>query len=196
MKFKPYANYLSAGSVMIAGVALGLFATLLSLDSGYGFDPLRAGPWTAWPKVGGADIDPYARAVVSRSGEAPLGRDQGLAFVARADSSGAPLDADCEYRIVDPLPAARFWTLALATAEGRLIANPAERYGYSSVDVLRREGGAFEIAVAREARAGNWLSPGSARGFIVVLRLYDTPLDVESNPDPNSFPKIVKLACA
>ncbi|NUJ79419.1 DUF1214 domain-containing protein [Methylocystis sp. FS] len=196
MDLKPYANYLRAASAMIAGVGVGLLATVLSLNAGYGFNSLRAGPWTAWPHIGGADIDPYARAVISRSGEAPLGRDQGLAFIARADSNGAPLSAECEYRIIDPLPAARFWTIALASPDGRLLANPTERYGYSSVDVLRNEGGAFEIDVAREARPGNWLSPGGAKDFVVMLRLYDTPLDIESAPDPNSFPKIVKLGCA
>ena len=178
MDLKPYANYLRAASAMLAGVGIGLFATVLSLNAGYGFNSLRAGAWTAWPHIGGADIDPYARAVISRSGEAPLGRDQGLAFIARANSNGAPLSADCEYRIVDPLPAARFWTIALASPDGRLLANPTERYGYSSVDVLRKEGGAFEIDVAREARPGNWLSPGESKGFVVMLRLYDTPLDI------------------
>jgi hypothetical protein len=196
LNLKPYANYLRAASAMIAGLAIGLLATALSLDAGYGFNSLRAGPWTAWPHTGGAGIDPYARAVISRSGEAPLGRDQGLAFIARTDSDGAPLNADCEYRIADPLPAARYWTIALASPDGRLLANSTERYGYSSVDVLRKEGGAFEIDVAREARPGNWLSPGEARDFVVMLRLYDTSLDIDTNPDPNSFPKIVKLGCA
>jgi hypothetical protein len=196
LDLKPYANYLRAGSAMIAGLAIGLLATVLSLNAGYGFDSLRAGPWTSWPHIGGADIDPYARAVISRSGEAPLGRDQGLAFIARTDSDGAPLNGECEYRIVDPLPAARFWTIALASPDGRLVANPTDRYGYSSVDILRKEGGAFDIDIAREARPGNWLSPGDAKGFVVMLRLYDTPLDIDSNPDPNSFPKIVKLGCA
>jgi hypothetical protein len=196
LDLKPYANYLRAASAMIAGVGIGLFATVLSLNAGYGFNSLRAGAWTAWPHIGGADIDPYARAVISRSGEAPLGRDQGLAFIARADSDGAPLSGECEYRIIDPLPAARFWTIALASPDGRLLANPTERYGYSSVDVLRSEGGAFEIDVAREARPGNWLSPGETKDFVVMLRLYDTPLDIGSAPDPNSFPKIVKLGCA
>lgn len=196
MDLRPYANYLRAGSAMIAGLAIGLFATALSLNAGYGFNSLRAGPWTSWPHIGGADIDPYARAVISRSGEAPLGRDQGLAFIARTDSDGAPLDGACDYRIVDPLPAARYWTMTLASPDGRLVANPTERYGYSSVDILRKEGGAFDIDVAREARPGNWLSPGEAKRFVVMLRLYDTPLDIDSTPDPNSFPRIVKLGCA
>lgn len=193
---RPYAKYLRAGGAMLAGLALGLLATLLSLNAGYGFDPLRAGPWTAWPGVGGADVDPYARAVVARSGEAPLARDQGLVFSATADSTGAPLDGGCEYSIVDPLPAARYWTLSLATPEGGLIDNPTGRYGFSSVDVLRREGGSFAITIARNARAGNWLSPGEARKFILLLRLYDTPLDIEARHDPDAFPKIVKLKCA
>lgn len=193
---RPFAKYLRAAAVMIAGLVLGLIATAISLDSGYGFGPLRAGPWTAWPEVGGTGIDPYARAVVSRSGEAPLGREQGLAFVARADSDGAALDGRCEYRIVDPLPAARLWTIGLATPAGALIVNPTGRFGYTSREILRHEGGAFDIAVAREARPGNWLSPGEAREFVLVLRLYDTALDVEARQDAASFPKIVKLGCA
>lgn len=190
------AKYLRAATAMIAGLALGLLATVLSLNSGYGFNPLRVGPWTAWPTIGGVDIDPYARAVISRSGEAPLGRDQGLAFIARADSDGAPLAGACDYAIVDPLPAARYWTIGLATPDGRLIDNPTQRYGYSSVDVLRREGGAFEIAIAREARPGNWLSPGAARAFVIVLRLYDTAFDVDARTEPDAFPTIKRLKCA
>lgn len=193
---RPYAKYLRAAAVMLGGSALGLLATIVSLNSGYGFSALRAGPWTAWPSVGGAGVDPYARAAVARSGEAPLGRDQGLAFVASDDSSGESLRGDCQYSIIDPLPTARFWTLSLATPDGALIDNPAGRYGFSSVDVLRREGGAFSIAVSRNVRAGNWLSPGDARRFVVVLRLYDTPFDVDARPDPGNFPKIVKLKCA
>lgn len=181
---------------MTAGLALGLVATVLSLNSGYGFNAMRAGPWTAWPQIGGLDIDPYARAVIARSGEAPLGRDQGLAFVAHDDSSGAPLDGACEYRVVDPLPAARLWTIGLASPDGALIANPTGRYVFSSADVLRREGGGFEISVSREARPGNWLSPGEARDFVLVLRLYDTALDVESRADAANFPRIEKLGCA
>lgn len=181
---------------MLGGLALGLLATLILLNSGYGFNPLRAGAWTAWPSIGGPNADPYARAVLARSGEAPLGRDQGLVFLATEDSAGETLDGACEYAIVDPIPAARYWTLSMAAPDGRLIDNPTGRFGFSSVDVLRREGGAFTISVARNARAGNWLSPGEARRFVLLLRLYDTPLDTDERPDPNGFPKIVKIQCA
>ncbi len=193
---RPYAKYVGAATAMLGGLSLGLLVTVFSLNSGYGFNALRAGPWTAWPSVGGAGIDPYARAVVSRSGEAPLGRDQGLAFIATNDSSGAALDGECDYAVGASVPTARFWTLSLAAPTGAPLDNPSGRFGFSSVDVLRREGGEFDVAIARDARPGNWLSPGTARRFIVLLRLYDTPLDVDARIDPATFPKIVKLKCA
>ncbi len=189
------ANYIKAFIVMIVGLLLGFAMTAASLGSGHGLSALHAGPWTAWPRNGTIEIDPYARAILARSGETPLGRDQGLAFYARADSDGAQLEGRCDYRIVDPLPAARYWTLGVASPNGASIDNPAKRYFYTSSDILRREGGAFEIAVARDARPGNWLPAGSGP-FILTLRLYDTPLDVDSAPDPSTFPKIIKIGCA
>jgi hypothetical protein len=188
-------NYVKAFVVMIAGLLIGFALTAASLGLGRGFGAVRVGPWTAWPSHGGAGVDPYARAMLARAGEAPLGRDQGVAFVARADSSGATLDGRCDYRIVDPAPAARFWTLAAATTSGGLIDNPARRHVFTSAEIARREGGGFEIATAAEARPGNWLP--TARGpFLLILRLYDTPLDTEVAPDPSTFPKILKLGCA
>ena len=192
---RAYAKYLRATAAMIGGLALGLVATALSLNSGYGFDAFHAGPWTAWPRIGGLDIDPYARAVIARSGEAPLGRDQGLAFFAQDDSSGAPLDGHCDYRVSGPLPAARYWTIGLANPNGALIANPTGRYAFTSAELLRRDGGGFEVVIAREARPGNWLSPGEGRDFNLALRLYDTSLDIDSRPDATAFPKIEKLDC-
>jgi hypothetical protein len=180
---------------MLCGLALGFAVTAATLKDGHGFGAVRAGPWTAWPRAGGPDIDPYARAAIARRGEAPLGRDEGLTFVASADSAGAPLEGHCDYRISDPLPAARFWTLGLASRLGAPLANPAGRYGYTSADILRREGGAFDLAISRSARPGNWLSPGEANAFVLVLRLYETPLDT-ARLDAARFPNIVKLGCA
>jgi hypothetical protein len=188
-------NYLKAFAVMIAGLLIGFALTAVSLGLGRGFGALVAGPWTAWPRHGGADIDPYARAMLARTGEAPLGREQGLAFMARADSSGAALDGRCVYSIIDPTPAARYWTLGAATTSGALIDNPAQRYVFTSAELLRREGGGFEIAAAEEARPGNWL-PTRRGPFVLILRLYDTSLDTEVAPDPATFPQITKLGCA
>jgi hypothetical protein len=191
----PFDKYMRAFWTMLCGLALGFGVTAATLKSGCGFGAFRVGPWTSWPRVGGPEIDPYARAVLARRGEAPLGRDEGLVFVASADSAGGPLDGRCDYRVADPLPAARYWTLGLATASGAPLANPTDRLGYTSADILRREGGAFELVISRHARPGNWLSPGEANSFALVLRLYETPLDTAARLDPARFLKIVKLGC-
>lgn len=193
---EPYANYLRAGVVALIGLSLGFAMTAISLRSGYGFNPLEVGPWVAWPEIGGPDADPYARAVIARSGEAPLAKEQGLAFVARVDAVGEALDGHCDYVITDPTPPARYWTIDLAAPDGGVTHWPGGRRGFTSVDVLRREGGAFEIVVSRQTQPGNWLSPGADRRFIVLLRLYDVGLDVAARPDVAVFPKILRRGCA
>jgi len=90
---------------------------------------------------------------------------------------------------------ARYWTLGLASPSGAPLANPAERLGYTSADIVRRDGGAFELVISRHARPGNWLSPGDANFFVLVLRLYETPLDTTARLNPARFLKIVKLGC-
>jgi hypothetical protein len=192
----PFDTYIRAFAVALCGWALGLGLTAAALNSGYGFGALRIGPWTAWPRIGGVDIDPYARAALARRGEAPLGKDEGLMFVAETDSTGAPLDGRCEYRLGGALPAARFWTIGLADSGGAPLANPTGRQFYASTYLLRRERGAFDIAVSRAARPGNWLSPGDVGAFLVVLRLYETPFDPAARNDPAAFPDIVKIGCA
>jgi hypothetical protein len=193
----PYGKYFRAAAAMTIGIALGFLVTAASLRAGYGFGEISVGPWKAWPNLGGAEIDPYARAAVARGGIAPLGRSEGLVFTAHSDSLGSPLDGRCDYRISGTPPAARFWTIELTSASGAPLANVTERYGFTSSEVLRRDNGDFEIAVAREARPGNWLSPGEARGFAVTLRLYDSALDAAAmRLDPAHFLQIVKLSCA
>jgi hypothetical protein len=192
----PFDKYLRALTAMLAGLAIGFGVTAVTLKDGYGFGAFRIGPWTAWPRAGGPEIDPYARAALATRGEAPLGRDEGLTFVARFDSTGGPLDGRCDYSVADRPPAARFWTLGLASPAGAPLANPTERHGYTSSDILRREGGDFELAISRNARPGNWLSPGDAKTFVLVLRLYETPLDTTARLDPARFLKIIKLGCA
>jgi len=190
-----YRIYVYAFWTLMCGLALGLLATWAALDAGYGFGPLVVGPWTAWPQTGVPDIDPYARAALARRGEAPPARGLGIAFVARTDSAGEPLDGRCVYRISSPAPPARFWTLGLFDSDGAPLVNDAQRYAYTSGEILRREGGGFDIEVSRSALPGNWLSPGKARSFVIALRLYDTSIDVAAKPDPSTFPSIVRRFC-
>jgi hypothetical protein len=162
----------------LAGAALGLAATQFMVSRGLSFDRAMAGPWRAMPQVPATGGDPYARAVIARSGQAPLGAAEGLAFTADVDSDGGKLDAACDYRVSGTVPAARFWTLTVTDADGRLVASaarPVTRAGLTSGEILRDGQGGFEIALAREARAGNWLPLAQSGAFMLALRLYDSP---------------------
>lgn len=196
MKRAVFASYLKSAAAILAGLCLGLAATAVNLRSGYGFEPLIAGPWVAWPKLGRATIDPYARAALARSGQAPLGREEGLAYVARFDSAGGELDGRCEYRVSGTPPAARFWTLALLDRSGATIVNAAGRHAWTSAEILRSDEGGAVFTIARDVRPGNWLPAGDGRPFLLELRLYDPPADIERRPDPGAFPSIEKLKCA
>src|SRR5262245_21330744 len=157
---------------------VGLGLTQFALTRGTAFGAITIGAWTAWPKTGTSDIDPYARAGIARSGELPIGSGDGVAFFATSDDQGRPLDGRCVVTLSAATPAARFWTLTLYDHEGRLLPNGAERYGFTSQEIARNTEGGFEIVAAPRARPGNWLPTGGVDRYVVVLRLYDTPVGV------------------
>ena len=164
-------------ALIIAG-AVGLGLTYFALTRGAAFGALTIGSWTAWPKTGTADADPYARATIARTGQLPVALGDGVSFTAKSDDSGKPLDGRCDVVLSGVTPAARFWTLTLYNNDGDLIANSIDRYGFSSQEILRRADGSFEIAVSPRASPGNWLPTGGVDRFTLVLRLYDTAVGV------------------
>ncbi|WP_297300476.1 DUF1214 domain-containing protein [uncultured Methylovirgula sp.] len=181
----------------LAGIILGFLVTTRVLDRGLSFDAAQAGPWRGQPKSGTMDIDPYANARIARTAELPLGSAEGLSFVARNDSDGAPLRPECDYIVSGSVPPTRYWTLTLVSPKGFLIANKAQRFGFTSAEVVRAENGTFAIVVARDARAGNWLPVGDAKSFALMLRLYDTLLDFGTTKvGANALPKITRGRCA
>ena len=160
--------------------SVGLGTALFALQEGMPFGAFKVGAWTAWPRTGTPDIDPYARALVARSGELPMGAGDGVAFVATRDDDGAVLDGRCDVVVSGITPQARFWTLTVYDPEGQLIGNSLQRHGFSSQEVIRKSDGAIEISVAPRARAGNWLPTGGAERYMLVMRFYDSPIGVAS----------------
>ncbi len=182
--------------VVLVGTVLGFFVTHAVLQRGPAFNVVRAGPWTGVPKNGSLGIDPYARAMLARSAELPLGDAEGLSFIARTDSAGATLQPRCDYAVSGSVPSTRYWTLTLVSPAGFLIDNPAKRFGFTSAEIVRAADGTFDIRVARHARSGNWLPLGSAQPFVLMLRLYDTLLDFgTAKADASAMPKIIKDGC-
>ena len=81
-------------------------------------------------------------------------------------------------RLSGMTPAARYWTLTLYDPVGRLVANTIERHDFTSEEIVRNLDGSFAINVAPYARPGNWLPTGGIERFVLVWRLYDTPIGV------------------
>ena len=59
-----------------------------------------------------------------------------------------------------------------------MIGNTIDRHGFTSQEIVRNADGNFDIVVAPRARAGNWLPTGGVDSYMLVLRLYDTPVGV------------------
>jgi hypothetical protein len=189
--------FVSSCLTLILAAAIGLGATWFTLTRGVAFGAMKVGAWTAWPKTGSVDIDPYARATIARTGALPIGVGDGVAFFARTDDAGNALDGRCTFLVSGATPAARYWTVTLYDPQGRLVANTIDRHGFTSAEVVRDAGGNFAITVAPRARAGNWLPSGGVEQFVLVWRLYDTPIGVASlTTKEGPMPIIVRMGCS
>ncbi len=181
---------------LAVAAAIGLGMTWLVLTRGTAYGGITIGAWTAWPRTGTLGIDPYSRAMVARSGELPIGSGDGVAFHARTDDAGRPFDGRCDVVLAGVTPPARFWTVTLYDLEGRLIANSVGRQGFTSQEIVRRSDGSFEIVVGPRARPGNWLPTGGTDRYVLVLRLYDTPVGVATRSGRDApMPSVVQKAC-
>ena len=75
---------------------VGLGSTYMTATRGTDLGTLTIGAWTARPKSGTAEVDPYSRASIARSGELPIGTGDGIAFSATTDDKKKPLDGRCD----------------------------------------------------------------------------------------------------
>jgi hypothetical protein len=175
---------------------VGLGLTWTTATRGTDLGTLTIGAWTARPRTGTSEIDPYARATIARSGELPIGTGDGVAFTATADDANKLLDGRCDVVVSGVTPAARFWTLTLYDTKGRLVANALQRYGFTSQEIVRGSDGAFEVRIASRARAGNWLPTGALERYVLMLRLYDTPVGVATRTQRDApMPSISTVSC-
>jgi hypothetical protein len=162
----------------IVAALVGLGSTYFALSRGAAFGALTIGSWTAWPKSGTVDADPYARATIARTGQLPMALGDGVSFSAQSDDRGRILDGRCDVLLSGVTPAARFWTLTLYNSNGELVANSVGRYGFTSEEIVRSADGSFAITVAPRANPGNWLPTGGVERYALVLRFYDTAIGV------------------
>lgn len=190
---------LGAFLALIVAAAIGLGSTWFALTRNVAFGAMTIGSWTAYPKSGGAEIDPYARAAVARSGVLPMGLGDGVAFIARTDDAHRPLDGHCDVVVSGTTPQARFFTLTIYDRDGHLIPNAMQRFGFTSQELVRKADGQFEVVVAPRARPGNWLPTGGVERYVLVMRFYDTPVGVATRAEREApMPMIItqREACS
>lgn len=182
---------------LVIATAVGLGLTYATATRGTDLGTLKIGAWTARPKSGTSDVDPYSRATIARSGELPIGTGDGIAFTARVDDGKRQLDGRCDVVVSGVTPAARFWTLTLYDPTGQLVANSMNRYGFTSQELVRASDGSFEVHIAPRARAGNWLPTGGLDRYMLVLRLYDTPVGVATRTQRDApMPSVATASCS
>lgn len=180
--------------VMIALVG-GLGSSWYMIERGSLLTTRTAGPWTAWTAAGRADADPYTRAHFIRRGMLPVSSALAITFEAVSDSDGQRLHSSCEYQLDGVEPPARFWSISVFDEHGLLIPNPAERYSYNSATLLRSPGGKFNLALARNARSGNWLPTAGAGRISLVLTIEEVTEQADSKGAQWRPPEIRRLSC-
>jgi len=181
---------------LAVAAAIGLGSTWFAVTRGTAFGAVTFGAWKAWPKTGSTDIDPYAHAAIARTGQLPIGLGDGVAFVAKSDDHGQPLDGRCDVLVEGTTPQARFWTMTLYTPDGRLVANTVKRQGFTSEEIVRKSDGSFKITIAPRARPGNWLPTGGIERYLLVMRLYDTQIAVATPAEHEALmPAVSRGAC-
>jgi hypothetical protein len=188
--------FITLSSLLIATV-VGLGATWVTSTRGVNVGTITIGAWTARPKTGTSDIDPYSRASIARSGELPIGTGDGVTFSTTKDDAQRRLDGRCDVLVKGVTPAARFWTLTIYDMKGQLVANALQRYGFTSQEIVRESDGSFQIRISSRSRAGNWLPTAGLDHYILVLRLYDTPVGVGTRTQKDApMPSITTVGCS
>ncbi|BCM82893.1 DUF1214 domain-containing protein [Methylobacterium indicum] len=188
------------------GAGLGLATANWATRGRYPFGGVVLNAWTAWPKIGARDADPYVRAIHARTGEVPLALGEGLLLTALTDESGRRLDPSCRYRIAGATPPSRAWTLTVerrGRAKAEAAGEPAgetgmaPRTGFTSTEVLRDRDGRFAVTLSPTVQPGNWLPMPAGEGSIrLVLRLYDTPVAASTGVlEREGVPSITREDC-
>src|SRR3981189_642032 len=116
----------------MVAAAVGLGSTWFALPRGAAFGTLQIGAWTARPKTGTADIDPYARAAIARIGALPVGLGERVTSSAEGVHPGHPLDGRCDTPLSGTPRTAPGYKRTRKCPDGKLAANSLDRQGFTS----------------------------------------------------------------
>jgi len=181
------------GAVLI----LGLASSWYMIDVGTRLTTEKHGPWVGWSAAGRADADPYTRAHFARLGTLQLSTELAMTYLAYADSDGNRLHSSCDYAVDGRDIDNHWWSLTVFNDRGDLIANPAERYAYTSETAAVRPDGSYSVTLSREAVPGNWLPTGGAGRLALMFTSFDvrSPLLGKTDAASKQLPVIHRVQC-
>lgn len=184
----------SANVVAFVGIALlgGLATSWYMIDRGSPLNAVRIGSWTHWTEAGRPGADPYTRARFTRQGSLPLNAAAFSRFEAITDGEGRRLHSSCDYLLEGRITDTRWWAIAAFTESGRLIANPADRYGFDTSTLARAPDGRYAITLSRDVRPGNWLPTATAGRMMLVVEVQESG----SGAAAIELPVVRRVACS
>lgn len=175
----------------------GLGTAWYMIEAGSRLSTRTFGPWTTWTSAGRPEADPYTRAHAARNGLLPVSSTLQLTFRAKTDNNGARLTSACDYLVVLKDTEHPWWSLGVFDGQGKLVQNNAERYAFNNQTAMREPDGSTTVAVARDARPGNWLPSGRSGRIVLVLNVQDANFaaTVHDGGQAKSLPEIQRTAC-
>lgn len=179
----------------VISLSVGFGLSYWALEKGQLFGTLQVGPWIAWSDVGSPRPDPYTRAYISRNANLELSRAEGIKFVAKQDSDGRDILAQCNYRIDGTTPETSFWTLAAINDRGASVTRESGPMTLRGDQVNRESDGSFALHVGPFLSASNWLETSAEGRMVLVLTLYDSSVFSGLSSLSNSLPSIFLERC-
>ncbi|MEL6298942.1 MAG: DUF1214 domain-containing protein [Pseudomonadota bacterium] len=189
------ANF--AGLIIFATLAVlfGISSSWYVVQRGLPFNSEKQGAWVVWTAAGDTTGEPYSRARFNLVSSLAISAERIQRFEARFDNEGRRLHSSCTY-VLDGTPIdAQWWTLAVFDDRGRLIRNPAQRYGFNMTTVARDGLGRFQITLSRDAKPGNWLPTGTAGRMVLILEVQGAVAGASDGAAPVAPPQIRRTDC-
>jgi len=185
------------GLALILGLGLGAGAAWHATGQGFTDGDIRNGVWSTSLTYGTNSTDPLTRAAVARRGLLALPKTETVYWAATRDSSGAPLDGSCTYRMTGKALDSRWWSVTFYDKAGYLVANKANIWSFSGASLTPDEQSGWQVIIGpNKPESGHWLPSVAGQGFELTLRVYNPGAAFMKDPSAAELPRLVKEACA
>lgn len=182
---------------LLIAVVGGSLSSWFAVEGGTHINTERIGPWTKWSNAGRPGADPYSRVRFNNRSELVFNADQATRYEATSDSAGRLLHSSCDYVLEGMRVPGAWWSLAVFDAAGRLIHNPANRYGFNASTIARQVDDNFTIHLARDAKPYNWIPTSRAGRLVIMIEIQPQSgrESIDTDQETVQLPQIRRTGC-